>query len=50
MARSSCSCPRPMLALYSATREHAERMGVGHTILTITHGGITALAKVIIKS
>jgi holo-[acyl-carrier protein] synthase len=41
---------QPTLTLHGATRERAERMGVRHTSLSITHTGNTALAEVIFES
>ncbi len=41
---------QPVISLHGATREHAERMGVCRTSLSITHSGNTALAEVIFES
>jgi len=41
---------QPTLALYGATRDHAERIGVRHTSLSITHTENTALAEVIFEN
>ena len=40
---------QPTLALHGATRRHAERLGVNHMSVTITHSGNTALAQVIFE-
>ena len=41
---------QPTLALHGATREHAERLGVRHISLSITHSGNTAFAEVILEN
>jgi len=41
---------QPTMALYGATREHAERLGVGHISLSITHSGNIAFAEVILEN
>ncbi len=41
---------QPVLTLHGATREHAERMGVRRTSLSIAHSGNMALAEVIFES
>ena len=41
---------KPTLALHGATLEHAERLGVRHTSLSITHSGNTAFAEVIFEN
>jgi holo-[acyl-carrier protein] synthase len=40
---------KPTLTLHGATREHAERLGVRHTNVSITHSGDTAFAQVIFE-
>ena len=40
---------KPTLTLYGATREHAERLGVCHINVSITHSGNTAFAQVIFE-
>ena len=40
---------QPTIALHGATREHAERLGVHHVSLSITHSGNTAFAQVIFE-
>jgi holo-[acyl-carrier protein] synthase len=40
---------RPTLTLHGASREHAERLGVHHTNISITHSGNTAFAQVIFE-
>jgi holo-[acyl-carrier protein] synthase len=41
---------RPAIVLHGVAREHAERMGVRHISLSITHTGNFALAEVILES
>lgn len=41
---------QPSLALYGAARRHADRLGVRHTSISITHVGNTALAEVILEN
>jgi holo-[acyl-carrier protein] synthase len=41
---------RPTIVLHGVAREHAERMGVRHISLSITHSGNLALAEVILES
>jgi holo-[acyl-carrier protein] synthase len=40
---------RPTLTLHGATQEHAQRLGVRHVNLSITHSGNTAFAEVIFE-
>ena len=40
---------KPTLTLRGATREHAERLGVRHINVSITHSGDTAFAQVIFE-
>jgi len=41
---------KPSLVLHGVAREFAEKLGVRHIALTITHSGNTALAQVIFES
>ena len=41
---------KPTLKLFGATRSIADRLGVKHIAVTITHDGNTALAQVIFES
>jgi holo-[acyl-carrier protein] synthase len=40
---------KPTMALHGTTREHADRMGVRHIHVSITHSGNTAFAQVIFE-
>lgn len=40
---------RPTLLLHGPTRQHAERLGVQHISISITHTGNTAFAEVIFE-
>ena len=41
---------RPALRLHGATHEHAQRLGVQHISLSITHSGNLAFAEVIFEN
>ena len=41
---------QPTLSLHGATRQHAERLGVRHANVSITHSGNTAFAQVIFET
>jgi holo-[acyl-carrier protein] synthase len=40
---------RPLLAFYGRAAEHAERMGVQNTALSLTHSRDTAMASVVLE-
>ena len=41
---------RPVIVLYGAARQHAERLGAQHISLSISHTGNFALAQVILEN